>query len=258
MKKGIIGYTGFVGSTLCRQASFDVRFNSSNIAEIRGKGYDLLICAAAPATKWKANQNPEQDILNIQALIAHLQTIKAKRFILISTIDVYPIVSAVDEDTIIDPTLADAYGKHRFYLEEFVRQTFPRHSIVRLPGLFGKGLKKNFIFDLIYNNCLHLTHAESTYQFYNMDRLWTDLQIILSNDLSLVNLATEPVRACDVALRCFDLHFDNHTERVPAHYDMRSKYSHLFGSQSSYLYSANETFEQIRQFASQSRCATSV
>ncbi|WP_092685106.1 hypothetical protein [Albimonas donghaensis] len=40
-----------------------------------------------------------------------------------------------------------AYGRRRRMLETFCAERFPRCSIVRLPALFGPGLRKNFIFD---------------------------------------------------------------------------------------------------------------
>ena len=41
-----------------------------------------------------------------------------------------------------------AYGKNRLQLERWVRQDHPDALIVRLPALYGKGLKKNFLYDL--------------------------------------------------------------------------------------------------------------
>ncbi len=250
MHRGIIGNSGFVGSNLCNQTLFQEQFHSSNIQNIEGRAYDTLVCAAAPATKWQANQYPDNDLANIQKLISHIRTVKVNYFVLISTVDVYPVPEHVDEDTAIATTHTEPYGKHRYYLEECVRQTFPQHSIVRLPGLFGMGLKKNFIYDLIHNNCLHLTHRDSVFQFYNLDHLWNDIQLVIDNKLPLVNFATEPVRTQEVARHCFNLTFDNITERPPATYNMCSKYSGLFGSFTPYFYSAEETFSQIRHFVS--------
>ena len=41
-------------------------------------------------------------------------------------------------------TLSDnGYGRNRLYLENYIRNNYHDYLIVRLPGLFGKGLKKN-------------------------------------------------------------------------------------------------------------------
>jgi hypothetical protein len=45
----LIGYSGFVGSTLLKQRHFDSLFRSTNIDEIVGKTFDMVVCAGAPA-----------------------------------------------------------------------------------------------------------------------------------------------------------------------------------------------------------------
>lgn len=246
---GLIGYTGFVGSTLLTQRSFDKLYNSKNITTITGESFDLLICAGAPAVKWKANQEPDADLANLKHLMDALSTVKAKKFVLISTVDVYPSPANVDEDTVIDPEANSAYGKHRYYLEQFVRTQFPEALIVRLPGLFGEGLKKNFIYDLIHTNCLHLTHKESQFQFYDMSRLWMDLLIAQKAGLKLINFSPEPVIAHEVAAVSFGLAFETITDKEPVIYDMKSKFSSLYLPLGNYMYSKDQIYNQIRHYA---------
>ncbi len=141
MSNAIVGYTGFVGSNLIRQAEFEDFYNSQNIESIAGKSFDLLVCTAAPAEKWLANKEPIKDKENLQRLIKFLQQVTAKKVILISSIDVYNLPVEVDEDTSIDGENLQPYGKHRLELETAIQKQFDA-SVVRLPGLFGKGLKK--------------------------------------------------------------------------------------------------------------------
>lgn len=150
MRTALIGYTGFVGSNLDLQYDFTDRYNSKNIQDIAGQAYDLCICAGVKAQKWVANQQPEQDLADIQALIDHLSKVDIKHFVLISTIDVYPKPIDVDEDSLIDKANHHPYGLNRLYLEEWVAQHYPKHLIIRLPGLFGQNIKKNFIHDILY------------------------------------------------------------------------------------------------------------
>ena len=82
-------------------------------------------------------------------MINNLKAAKIKKFILISTIDVYNNPSKVDENTIINIDKLHPYGKNRLYLEKWVKKNYSNYLIVRLPALFGLGLKKNFIYDLI-------------------------------------------------------------------------------------------------------------
>src|SRR5438045_4212543 len=110
----LIGHTGFVGSNLASQFSFDDYFRSTNVAEMAGRDYGLVVCAGIQAKKWWANQNPEADWFGIQTLLNVLSTVSARRFVLISTVDVYPQRSGVDEESLINPDNNHAYGKHRF------------------------------------------------------------------------------------------------------------------------------------------------
>lgn len=72
-KTCLLGYTGFVGTTLLTQTNFNDLYNSSNIKSIEDKEYGLVVCAAAPAVKWKANQAPLEDLDNINSLIESLK-----------------------------------------------------------------------------------------------------------------------------------------------------------------------------------------
>lgn len=250
MENALIGYTGFVGSTLRRQSRFEACFNSSNIAEIRGRSFDLVICAAARAEKWRANAEPDMDRAHIESLASDLRTLAAKTFFLISTIDVYPRPVGVDESTEIPIQEAQAYGRHRLLLERYVCEHFPSVFVMRLPGLFGRGLKKNFIFDLLTENTQYLNamHAQSRFQFYDLERLWADVQRQIAAGIRLLNVATEPVSCADVARVGFDRVFDNVVDKPPILYDMHSRHARSLVGRDRYLYSAAETLDAIRRF----------
>lgn len=150
MKSALIGYTGFVGGNLQLQYEFDDKYNSKNINDMIGKSYDFCVCAGVKAQKWPANQNPEKDWADIQALIDVLKTTNIKRFVLISTVDVYSQTEGADEDTSTQIEKLQAYGLNRYKLEEWVKQNYRDYLIIRLPGLFGQNIKKNFIHDILH------------------------------------------------------------------------------------------------------------
>ena len=56
MSSALIGHTGFVGGNLRVARPFDVLVNSANVEELRGKSFDLVVCAGVRAEKWKANR----------------------------------------------------------------------------------------------------------------------------------------------------------------------------------------------------------
>ena len=147
--RALIGYTGFVGGNLASD-QYTHQYNSKTIKNIVGQEFDQIVCAGVRAEKFLANLYPEQDLEAIQSLIEILKQVKCKKFVLISTIDIYKSPQNVDENTPIDLDGLHAYGKNRYYMEEYVRNFFEDYLIIRLPALYGKGLKKNFIFDMIH------------------------------------------------------------------------------------------------------------
>lgn len=249
MKSALIGYTGFVGGNINAQNHFDDLYDSTNIAEIEGKSYDLVVSAANRADMWRINQEPEIDKAEIDKFISHIKKVKAKKFVLISTVGVYKKTSGVDEDTKIELDGLPPYGVNRFYLEQFISNNFDS-LIVRLPGLFGEGLKKNVIYDLMNNNMVEKIHADGKYQYYNLANIWKDIGIALENNLKLVVFATEPVSSSDVAEKCFGLNIQNQKpEGVnPANWDIRSKHAEIFGGANGYIYSKKCELEEIKKF----------
>lgn len=249
MKQALIGFSGFVGSTLLKQTSFESRYRSTNISEIVGMSFDTVFCAGAPAQKWIANREPEADRQKIIALIEHLKTIQCKTFILISTVDVFINPIGVDEDTLVDESGLHAYGLHRRLLEKFVESHFPNHLIVRLPGLVGPSLRKNVIFDFLNDNNLYAIESRSVFQFYPMVNLWYDIQAALSAGLRLVHLTAAPISVAEVSRQGFGKPFDQTMAGAPATYDMRTRHAAVFGADGSYQYSVRETIQAIRAYA---------
>lgn len=254
----IIGYTGFVGGHLTRQHGFEARFNTSNIGHALGCHFSTVVCAAAPGSMFEANRFPDRDIERIEDLIQSLSRIKAEHFVLISTIAVLEDpTDQVDELTDRFES-SKAYGRNRRYLENFCSDQFKSCQVLRLPALFGHGLRKNFVFDLLHPapsmltmalyekvsnsipsglsrvlagvyewdatlnvhkinrdaltrsgqrheletalnesglSAVQFTNPETTYQLYDMERLWSDIEIARRDDIKVLHLAMEPIRA---------------------------------------------------------------
>lgn len=246
--KALIGYTGFVGANLLDQMYFDKVFNSSNIAEISENEYDLVVIAAPSAVKWKANQEPEVYMSMVDNLLINLRDVRAKFVVHISTIDVFADPNNVDENTNIDTSSLHPYGQQRYKIEEYVRVHFPQHLIVRLPGLFGKNLKKNFIYDMLNNNALDLTHKDSIFQMYDLSNLWKDISIAINSNIRLVNFATEPVSASEIATRVFKVEFNNITEKKPVLYDVKTIHYEKYSGHNGYIYSKEAVVSQLIAF----------
>jgi sugar phosphate isomerase/epimerase len=194
-RSALIGYSGFVGFNMTMKYDYSHEYNSTNIEDMRGLSFDCVTCAGISAVKWWANANPEEDYKNVMKLLDVLSTITAKKFILISTIDVYNNVNNPDanEDTEIDPENNHPYGKHRYMAETFVKDTFVDYLIVRMPGVIGFALKKNMIYDYVNGKLLKL-NPNSAFQWYNVTNLPSDLHNFMEAGLRVVNVFSEPVQ----------------------------------------------------------------
>jgi nucleoside-diphosphate-sugar epimerase len=247
MASALIGYTGFVGSNLLQQGKFEDCYNSKNIHEIDGKHYDRIVCAGVPAAKWIANREPAADKENIDRLCSHLGAAQTNRFILISTVDVYPVPVDVDENSPIDIEECEPYGKHRLELEQFLSDRFDT-AIIRLPGLFGPGLKKNIIYDFLNDNETDKINMRSAFQFYSLEHLTHDIGIALEKAIDVLNITSEPTTVTEVARICLGNDFTNSVDAPPVRYDYRSCHAHLFGGSNGYLYSKTQVLDDLRRY----------
>jgi dTDP-4-dehydrorhamnose reductase len=230
----LIGSTGFVGGHLQKSFEFSHTYNRTNISEVEGLETDLLICAGLPAEKWKANMDPESDWWNMANLAQKLSSVSAVKAILISTIDVYQPPVDVTEDDKPNYMGDSAYGRNRAWFETFFVSQFSKSIVIRLPGLFADDLKKNFIFDLIHNRSDQVSniHQDSKFQFYNLEGIWDLIHKCEENQISLLNVATEPVFAQEIA-DLFNVVLTKSENKIE--YRMTSKHFKLFNGKNGFL-----------------------
>lgn len=193
----LIGYNGLIGSNIKTRYEFDFLYNSKNIEDIRGKNIKTIVCAAPSGWKWKVNQEPEKDLEKIKNLFHLLSSTKCEKFILISTIDAI----AFKEEWFPPPKDIVSYGGNRYTFENLLKTRFKEKlTIIRVPGLFGHGLKKNIIYDLL-NGVGEYTYLNSQYQ-------WLDIEYIvdfLNKELlhEIYELYPEPLHTKELVVDFF-------------------------------------------------------
>ena len=245
-RRALVGWSGFVGGALLPRVRPMVRFRSTDIEQLADADVAEVVCAGAPAEKWRANADPAEDWAGISRLIRALDTSRATSCVLISTIDVYADSCGADETTPADTEQPQAYGRHRALLEEFVRRRFADALVVRLPGMFGPGLKKNLVYDLIHQPEARFAHESSVFQFYDVRDLWGHVLLARDAGLDVVNLATEPVSSAQVARECFGVDY-RCDDRPEVRYDLRTRHAaELAGREGEYLCSAGEVLAAVR------------
>ena len=251
MNNAIVGYTGFVGSNLLQFYKFNYFYNSSNFCDAKDKCFDTLFFCGIPAVKWKANKYTQEDIDVIDNIKNILKTIKVNKIILISTIDVYENVDlGNDEDYDCDYVINHPYGRNRYLFEFFIKTSFIDYHIIRLPALFGKGLKKNVIYDLINNNQIENIEKNTKFQWYNLNWLKNDIDIILQNNIQICNLFTEPLETLEI-IKLFDYPLDTYKTQSTMIYNLKTKYSDTFNSNiSGYIRDKNCVLNDIQDYLS--------
>ncbi len=297
----LVGGTGFVGGNLLATGNFTASYHSTDIENAFGTNPDLLIYSGVPAAMFLANQNPEADLDIMRSARDNIKKINAKKTVLISSICVFADSKGKTElDT---PTAENlpAYGANRLQLEQWVREDFADALIVRLPALYGIGLKKNFLYDLhtitpallkeekylelsakselakhgyenanngFYRlsgavntndlrsffeqndfNALCFTDARSRYQFYDLRKLWHDINIALQNDLKVLHLATPPCTAKEIYANVTGKDtFNNTLNTAPFDYDLKTIHSDLFNGENGYLCTKETELSDIKNF----------
>ena len=296
----LVGSTGFVGGNLMAAHSFDAAYHSSDIEQGFREPNGLVVYAGVPAAMFLANADPAADLAVMAQARQNLQRLRPQRVVLISSIAVYKDSRGKNEQSPMERQGLSAYGANRLQLEEWVRQDFSDALIVRLPALYGKGLKKNFLYDMRtltpamlkadkyaqlaeqsplvrqgYSdagngfwklngqvdaaalraffeqndfNALAFTDSRSMYQFYDLGRLWGDIQKALDAGLTLVNLTTPPVSAAQVYRAATGREFVNELPKEPFDYDLRSLYAQALGGRDGYLCTREEELASVVEF----------
>ncbi len=192
----LVGYTGYVGSNILAKAGDKITglYNSKNICEAFGTNPDLLIYSGMRAEKYLANNDPEADLRLVLEAQENITKINPKKLVLISTIDVLKEPNGKDEDAFIDTVDLHAYGLNRYRLEQWVRLNYPDSLIIRLPGLYGINIKKNFIYD--YINVIPFMLKEAKFdELCNIDSELKNYYTLQANGFYKLNSISEDEKA---------------------------------------------------------------
>lgn len=247
----LFGHTGFVGSFLKENLPprTTAYFNSKNVRSAKGRSYRNVYCACISATKWWANKNPEEDLKNIESALSVLTSIKCESITLISTIDVHDHGYPLQEEGCQFPS-GDPYGKNRMYAENVLHEAFGERLVVmRLPALFGVGIKKNVLFDLLNNNLVGNINANSSYQWYPLHWLWSDIKRSRDEFFSghldekrVINLYPVPIETLDIVNIFFPEKSDTVKFGDRVSYNQGTRYSSMFAYKQGVILAEMERF----------------
>jgi hypothetical protein len=221
----IIGHTGFIGQIL-KKKIIGHFFNRSNINDINNNTYNIVYCSGIPSSKWIANKNPLEDSQNINNLLKILKNVKCEKFVLISTISVYD---------------NEPYGINRKNFENSLIEIFgEKLLIVRLPAVYGEGLKKNLLFDMLNNTLMDKINEYDTYQWYNVNNIKSDIDYALINGEDLIELYPEPINNFQL-MSLFNKKFDFISDNKKVNIQN-------IVPKNGYLYSSDRVIKELKEF----------
>ncbi|MBQ9664499.1 MAG: NAD(P)-dependent oxidoreductase [Oscillospiraceae bacterium] len=122
--------------------------------------------------------------------------------------------------------------------------------------LSAVGNEKKRVFEFFRTNsfnAISFTDSRSIYQFYNLGRLWTDIQTALKNGLRLLNITTEPVSVAEVYKVLSGNVFVNELVKPPYNYDIKTIHAELFGGQDGYLIDKATELAELKQYVDEEK-----
>jgi nucleoside-diphosphate-sugar epimerase len=172
----VIGGDGFVGFSVCselkKKTNF-VKITRDNYSNYKNKEFKIIINAAMPSKRFWAKNNPELD---------YAETVtKTKNILSDFKFDKIVHISSVSARCQFNTT----YGKNKKISEDLVTQT-ENHLVVRLGPMFGTGLTKGVLMDMLNNSKVYFD-GKSKYSFTDVS--WNIKWII--NNLNLKNQLVE-------------------------------------------------------------------
>lgn len=263
MRSALIGYTGFVGTNLAAAHQFTDCYNTRNIEDLRGQSYDLVVSAATRADSHRINADGAADRAEVDDYLAILSSVDAGRVVFISTVCIYPGGTTPDETTPLTSEGLTPYGANRLYLEQQLARRFDTVAL-RLPQLYGRALKKGIVYDLLNDYRVEYIRPEGRFQYYDLRRLWDDIQVALAAGLSTLNVATPPLSSARVAAECFGI--DISDQVVPGEEspfaqmytkDMRTVHADRFGGPPGYLMDEASELHALQAFVAEARALRS-
>lgn len=190
MKIGIIGSSGFLGTNISkfsRNFKFEIiDITKENYTFYKKEKFDILINTAMPSAKFWALNNPFDDFQKTVGLTADIvYNWNYEKLIQISTISAEEYVNR------------HPYAINKKTAE--ILSSYKNHLIIRVGTLYGDGLKKGALYDLLNSKRLYVdikseydyidTEFVSTWIFNNLDRTGI-VELGACDTISLSEIAT--------------------------------------------------------------------
>ncbi len=155
--------------------------------DIKNQDYDLIVHAAFRVARDVQDAQLYDYYKDTVGLTEKLTTLKFKKFIFISSIDVYPKEDNKlwhAQDSIIFDHIGSIYGQMKLLCESVVRRHCPDHLILRVSALIGPYMRKNNYLKIVEDDHpkLSLT-ADSKFNFVEYKDILRIIEKVLPESL---------------------------------------------------------------------------
>jgi nucleoside-diphosphate-sugar epimerase len=152
-KAAVVGPRGFIGASVVEELEsrgYDIALFERSSAMTSAPHCQLGFFCAGSSAAYLSLKDPARCLqANVIDLHSYLAGLKVDRWVLMSSLSVYPADSPVkSEDSPIDLSRLSMYGAHKALAEAYARAFARDALILRVGYLYGKGLRKNLLFDL--------------------------------------------------------------------------------------------------------------
>ena len=172
----VFGANGFVGSSICSELKNKrnfIKITRENFSQYKDEEFNIIINSAMPSKRFWAKQNPELDyketVLKTKNILLNY---KFKKIIHISSVSARCQLNTV-------------YGRNKKESEDLVKSA-KEYLIVRFAPLYGKGLTKGVLIDMINNSKVYID-GSTKYSFTDIS--WNAKWIV--ENLNLQNKLVE-------------------------------------------------------------------
>lgn len=178
-----------IGSGFGRYLHEDLKgigLNRDNFASIQNKKFDVIIHSAFNTSNQHQGPNLTTYINDNIFLTKSLIEIPCKKFIYISSIDIYPKkLSILHENLEIDiDKVKGIYAISKLISEAFIQRYMPNHLILRLSALLGKYSRPNSLIKIIKNKEFKLNlSAESIFNYILYEDVLSFIKYAIKQDL---------------------------------------------------------------------------
>jgi len=218
-KIAVTGADGFIGKKLCqtlKDRKYEVIEYTLNNFDIRKEveipgDIDVLFHLAAVSKPYLSKQNPAEtfrtNVLGTLNLLEAVRKSNVKKIIFASSILVYKNLTKTKETDLAYYNGVYPYGLEKIIGEEYIKiysQLYGiDYTLLRISGVYGPGMYKNPIFDLIHgflnNNVRLYINKNSVYNFVYIDDAVDALIKSLKWKNDIINLSSdENIKIIDI------------------------------------------------------------